>query len=87
MDNIGTLLPKQDLENSYKLTINFLDYHRIKVMVTQNASKLKYHPFERLFIPAQIKLLINSNKGSRNFYLSQFKNDNAQEDFQTCKNK
>ena len=56
-------------------------------MVTQNASKLKKHPFEHRFIPAQIKLLINSNKGSKNYYLSQFKSDNAQEDFQTYKNK
>ena len=84
MDNKGALLPKQDLENSYKLTINFLDFHRIKIVLTRNANKLKKHPFERPFIPAQIKLLINSYKGSRNFYLSQFKNDNAQ-DFQTFK--
>ena len=54
-------------------------------MATQNANKLKYEPFKHQLIPAQMELLIKSNKGLRNFYLSQFKNDNAQEDVQTNK--
>ena len=82
VDNNGTVLSKQVLENSNKFGINFLDYHRIKVLLVRNINKLKYIPFERPFIPAQMEPLIKSNKGSRNFYLSQLKNNNTQEDFQ-----
>ena len=53
--------------------------------MTQNVNKLKYHLFERPFIPAQMAPLIKSKKGSRNFYLCQFNNINTQEDFQLNK--
>ena len=87
VDNNGTIFPKQEIENSYKLTINFLDYHRIKILVTQNVNKLRYQHFERPFIPTQLESLIKLSKGSKNLYLCQFNNDNMQEDFQMNKRK
>ena len=65
IDNNRIMFPKQAIENLYKLTINFSDYHRIKILES----------------------LIKSNKGSRNFYSCQFKNNSMQEDFQMNKRK
>ena len=33
IDNQGNLLSKKDIENFYKITVNFLDYHRIKTIL------------------------------------------------------
>ena len=64
------LLSQKDLEQSYSIKTNYLEYHRVKSCVKVYVSKLKLDltDQQKPVYPNQIKILCNSYKGSQDFY-------------------
>ena len=64
------LLSQKDLEQSYSIKTNYLEYHRVKSCVKVYLFKLKLDltDQQKPVYPNQIKILCNSNKGSQDFY-------------------
>ena len=64
------LLSQKDLEQSYSIKTNYLEYHRVKSCMKVYLSKLKLDltDQQKPVYPNQIKVLCNSNKGSQDFY-------------------
>ena len=64
------LLSQKDLEQSYSIKTNYLEYHRVKSCMKVYLSKLKLDltDQQKPVYPYQIKVLCNSNNGSQDFY-------------------
>ena len=66
MDSKG-ILPKITLEKKYKIRINFLEYHRVKLKIEKLATNIKDTFCPRPIIPKQLECLHTKKNAQRTF--------------------
>ena len=79
MDSKG-ILPNITLEKKYKIRINFLEYHRVKLKVEKLPTDVKDTYCPRPFIPKQLECL-HTKKCAKSFYCSQLKGSSSWKDY------
>ena len=84
MDSKG-ILPKITLEEKYKIQINFLEYHRVKLKVEKLTTNIKNTYCPRPIIPRQIQCLHTTKKCRKSFYCSQLNGSSSWEDYSQIK--
>ena len=79
VDSTGTIISLELLQSKYDLNINFLEYHRIKLLVKKLILKYKKndafsHP--RPSLPFHLSIINKSKRGSRDLYSAFMGKDN-----------
>ena len=80
MDSKG-ILPKITLEKKYKIRINFLEYHRVKLKIEKLATNIKDTFCPQPIIPKQLECLHTKKKCTKNLYCSQLNGSSSWEDY------